>query len=239
MSTKTHATIEDLYKVEGKAELVNGEICLDVTNCRPFVASMTSGCLCWPPSASLEARRPRTQAWHRPPAGDLFSPAAIGVLGCCTPGQRYPARVFTVAGPVTNTLTPVKLSVLTTLPSMSRSLARFMKGCWSTRRIFCPPTIRSSSPLPRVTNALLLALITLPDDLGQPLIKHSLDYLIAEKLQEPDAEKALLSLRVADIACGSGTSCSLPLDALPQSWPSSAPARSNPRLLPSAPPCAT
>jgi Uma2 family endonuclease len=26
MSTKTHATIEDLYKVEGKAEIVNGEI---------------------------------------------------------------------------------------------------------------------------------------------------------------------------------------------------------------------
>jgi Uma2 family endonuclease len=26
MDTKTHATIEDLYKVEGKAELVNGEI---------------------------------------------------------------------------------------------------------------------------------------------------------------------------------------------------------------------
>jgi hypothetical protein len=43
-----------------------------------------------------------------------------------------------------------------------------------------------------------------PDDLVQPLIKHSLEYLIAEKLQEPDAEKALLSLRVADVACGSG-----------------------------------
>jgi Uma2 family endonuclease len=26
MSTKTEATIEDLYKVEGKAELINGEI---------------------------------------------------------------------------------------------------------------------------------------------------------------------------------------------------------------------
>ena len=26
MSTKTRATIEDLYKVDGKAELVNGEI---------------------------------------------------------------------------------------------------------------------------------------------------------------------------------------------------------------------
>jgi hypothetical protein len=28
MSTKVEATIEDLYKVEGKAELVNGEIIL-------------------------------------------------------------------------------------------------------------------------------------------------------------------------------------------------------------------
>jgi hypothetical protein len=26
MNTKTRATIEDLYKVEGKAELVNGEV---------------------------------------------------------------------------------------------------------------------------------------------------------------------------------------------------------------------
>lgn len=43
-----------------------------------------------------------------------------------------------------------------------------------------------------------------PDDLVQPLIKNSLDYLIAEKLKGPDPEKALLSLRVADIACGSG-----------------------------------
>ena len=26
MSTRTRATVEDLYKVEGKAELVNGEV---------------------------------------------------------------------------------------------------------------------------------------------------------------------------------------------------------------------
>jgi len=43
-----------------------------------------------------------------------------------------------------------------------------------------------------------------PDDLVQPLLKHSLDHLIAQKLKEPDKEAALLSLRVADIACGSG-----------------------------------
>ena len=28
MSTKAEATVEDLYKVEGKAEIVNGEIVL-------------------------------------------------------------------------------------------------------------------------------------------------------------------------------------------------------------------
>ncbi len=43
-----------------------------------------------------------------------------------------------------------------------------------------------------------------PDDLVQPLIKHSLDYLIADKLKAPNPEKALLDLRVADISCGSG-----------------------------------
>ncbi|HNO77158.1 MAG TPA: N-6 DNA methylase [Phycisphaerae bacterium] len=43
-----------------------------------------------------------------------------------------------------------------------------------------------------------------PDDLVQPLVKHSLDYLIEERLKEDDPEAALLDLRVADIACGSG-----------------------------------
>lgn len=43
-----------------------------------------------------------------------------------------------------------------------------------------------------------------PEELVKPLIKHSLDYLIADKLKEADPEAALLSLRVADVACGSG-----------------------------------
>lgn len=43
-----------------------------------------------------------------------------------------------------------------------------------------------------------------PDDLVQPLLKNSLDHLIADKLREKDKAAALLSLRVADISCGSG-----------------------------------
>jgi uncharacterized protein (DUF433 family) len=43
-----------------------------------------------------------------------------------------------------------------------------------------------------------------PDELVQPLLKHSLEYLIADKLKQPDAVNALLSLKVCDVACGSG-----------------------------------
>lgn len=43
-----------------------------------------------------------------------------------------------------------------------------------------------------------------PDELCQPLIRHSLDYVIADKLKEPDKEKALLAIRVCDVAAGSG-----------------------------------
>ena len=43
-----------------------------------------------------------------------------------------------------------------------------------------------------------------PDELVLPLIRHSLDHLIEECRKTNDSEKALLNLRVADIACGSG-----------------------------------
>ena len=43
-----------------------------------------------------------------------------------------------------------------------------------------------------------------PDELVQPLIKHSLDYIIDERLKAEDPEKALLSIRVCDVAAGSG-----------------------------------
>jgi hypothetical protein len=43
-----------------------------------------------------------------------------------------------------------------------------------------------------------------PDELVQPLIKHSLDYIIEDKLKGPNPEKALLSIRLCDVAAGSG-----------------------------------
>jgi uncharacterized protein (DUF433 family) len=43
-----------------------------------------------------------------------------------------------------------------------------------------------------------------PEELVKPLIVHSLDYIIADKLKEVDPEKGLLSITVCDVACGSG-----------------------------------
>ena len=43
-----------------------------------------------------------------------------------------------------------------------------------------------------------------PEELVKPLIKHSLDYVIEERRKAPDPERALLSIRVCDVACGSG-----------------------------------
>jgi len=43
-----------------------------------------------------------------------------------------------------------------------------------------------------------------PEELVKPLIKHSLDYIIADKLKEEDPEAGLLSITVCDVACGSG-----------------------------------
>lgn len=43
-----------------------------------------------------------------------------------------------------------------------------------------------------------------PEELVKPLITHSLDYLIADKLKEADPIAGLLSLNICDVACGSG-----------------------------------
>jgi hypothetical protein len=43
-----------------------------------------------------------------------------------------------------------------------------------------------------------------PEELVKPLIKHSLEYIIENKLKEKNREEALLSIKVCDVACGSG-----------------------------------
>lgn len=43
-----------------------------------------------------------------------------------------------------------------------------------------------------------------PDELVHPLIKHSLDHLVEDRLKQDPSGESLLTLKVADVACGSG-----------------------------------
>jgi len=99
MSTKTRATLEDLYKVEGKAELVNGEIvCMSPTGGMPGRASLKITMSLWaherqhgggyafPNNVAFAVKLP-----HR----ESFSPDASWYVGA-SPDMRFPqgAPVF-------------------------------------------------------------------------------------------------------------------------------------------------
>ena len=100
MSTKVEATIEDLYKVEGKAELVNGEIVeMPLTGGLPHLAAFEI-------SMSLAAYRKKTKKGHaiadsaafivNLPNRKSFSPDAAFYLGPITMKFFEGAPVFAV-----------------------------------------------------------------------------------------------------------------------------------------------
>jgi hypothetical protein len=149
----------------------------------------------------FEADGPGVKLGIAPLAGDLFSPNAIGLIsGCRLDNATVLSCLRSLSlyqNPDTNQLIRVNYAALNVeeLGSVYEGLLKF------------EPTIDTAS------SKLIFELRPsgddtqshyTPDDLVQPLLKNSLDYLIADKLKEPDKEKALLSLRVADISCGSG-----------------------------------
>ena len=97
MSTKTRATIEDLYKVEGKAELVNGEIVeMPPSGDDPGFASVRDFCQSLRQYVRDEASW--TGLWRRYlgfhvnlPHREAFSPDAAYHTGPRT-GMRFPPR---------------------------------------------------------------------------------------------------------------------------------------------------
>ncbi|MBL8204744.1 MAG: restriction endonuclease [Blastocatellia bacterium] len=138
-----------------------------------------------------------------PLAGDLFSANAIGVLNRCTLGNDVLLGCLRSLGlyehPDTRQLIRVNYAALNVeeFGSVYEGLLEYEPAFnVYDGRIefdFAPGNQRAASGSHYT-----------PDDLVQPLLKHSLDYLIADKLKEADPAQALLRLRVADIACGSG-----------------------------------
>lgn len=168
----------------------------------------------------FEAHGPGQKLGLAPLAGDLFNPAAIGLLAGCMLGNDVLLGCLRALGlyqhPDNGQTIRVNYAALNV-----EEFGSVYEGLLEYQPVFLnvsplPPgegpgvrEQRQPSARPEFTFAqgdqrAATGSHYTPDDLVQPLIKHSLDYLIADKLKDANPEKALLDLRVADIACGSG-----------------------------------
>lgn len=151
----------------------------------------------------FEANGPGNKIGIAPLAGDLFNPRAIGLLGDCTLGNDVLLGCLRSLSLYTNPDTGQVIRVNYGALNVEE-FGSVYEGLLEYEPVFVPVENCVEFAFARGDERANTGSHYTPDDLVQPLIKHSLDYLIAEKLKENDPEKALLSLRVADISCGSG-----------------------------------
>ncbi len=164
----------------------------------------------------FEAHGPGDKLGLAPLAGDLFSPAAIGPLASAMLGNDVLLGCLRALGlyqhPDNGQTIRVNYAALNV-----EEFGSVYEGLLEYQPVFLnfSPHPQAGEGLGERAGPIEFAFAQgdqraatgshyTPDDLVQPLIKHSLDYLIADKLKAPDPEKALLDLRVADISCGSG-----------------------------------
>ena len=149
----------------------------------------------------FEAHGPGLKLGLAPLAGDLFHPQAIGSLGRATLGNDILLgclrSLSLYQNPDSGQLIRVNYAALNV-----EEFGSVYEGLLKYETVFffhlSTPTFELRPGADDTQSHYT------PDDLVQPLIKHSLDYLIADALKKPEPAKALLDLRVADIACGSG-----------------------------------
>lgn len=151
----------------------------------------------------FEAGGPGPKVGIAPLAGDLFRPDAIGSFRDC---QLDNATVFgclrslsLYQNPDTGQTIRVNYAALNV-----EEFGSVYEGLLEFEPVFLRSGSKVEFAFAQGDERAATGSHYTPDDLVQPLLKHSLDPLIAEKLKEKDRATALLSLRVADIACGSG-----------------------------------
>ncbi len=151
----------------------------------------------------FESGGPGEKLGLAPLAGDLFNPDAIGPFGRCALGNDILLGCLRSLGlyqhPDTGQIIRVNYAALNV-----EEFGSVYEGLLEYKPVFVGIENRVEFAFAKGDERAATGSHYTPDDLVQPLLKHSLDYLIAERLKESDKEKALLSLRVADIACGSG-----------------------------------
>ena len=149
----------------------------------------------------FEADGPGAKLGIAPLAGDLFSAEAMGSLAGCTLGNDVLLRCLRSLGlyrhPDSGQLIRVNYAALNVeeFGSVYESLLEYKPEFTGDGR---------ELRFRRGDDRAVTGSHYTPDDLVQPLIRHSLDHLITDRLKADDPEAALLDLRVVDIACGSG-----------------------------------
>jgi hypothetical protein len=151
----------------------------------------------------FEAGGPGAKMGVPPLAGDLFSPPAIGILARCTLGNDVLLGALRALNlythPDNGQLIRVNYGALNV-----EEFGSVYEGLLEYEPVILPDGAQTTLAFKQGDERANTGSHYTPDELVQPLIKHSLDHLIAERLKAKDPEAALLSLRVADVACGSG-----------------------------------
>lgn len=151
----------------------------------------------------FEAGGPGAKMGVPPLAGDLFSPPAIGILARCTLGNDVLLRALRALNlythPDNGQLIRVNYGALNV-----EEFGSVYEGLLEYEPAILLDGAQTTFAFKQGDERANTGSHYTPDELVQPLIKHSLDHLIAERLKAKDPEAALLSLRVADVACGSG-----------------------------------
>ena len=151
----------------------------------------------------FEAGGPGAKVGVPPLAGDLFSPPAIGILARCTLGNDVllgALRALNLyAHPDNGQLIRVNYGALNV-----EEFGSVYEGLLEYEPVILPDGAQTTFAFKQGDERANTGSHYTPDELVQPLIKNSLDHLIAERLKSEHPESALLSLRVVDVACGSG-----------------------------------
>ena len=151
----------------------------------------------------FEAEGPGAKLGIAPLAGDLFSAEAMGSLAGCTLGNDVLLGCLRSLGlyrhPDSGQLVRVNYAALNV-----EEFGSVYEGLLDYEPEFTSEGGELRFGFRRGGQRAATGSHYTPDDLVQPLIRHSLDHLITERLKADDPEAALLGLRVADIACGSG-----------------------------------
>jgi len=139
----------------------------------------------------------------KPLAGDLFSAKAIGLLSQCQLNNQVMLECLTNLSVFTNPETQQKMRV--NYASLNvEEFGSVYEGLLEYDPVLDVNGDKVDFRLVKGNERASSGSHYTPDELVQPLIKHSLNYIIEDKLKESNPEKALLSITVCDVACGSG-----------------------------------